>query len=55
MYYYLNGKELAQHVADYAGKYIPEAESKLQTTLDRKTQFIVYNTYSDLNRTTLAL
>jgi len=55
VYYYLNGKELAQHVADYAGKYIPEIESKLQTTLDRKTQFIVYNTYSDLKQSNIGL
>ena len=50
VYYYLNGKELAQHTADYAGKYIPEIEKKLETTLDRKTQFVVYNTYSDLKQ-----
>jgi Tol biopolymer transport system component len=55
VYYYLNGKELAQHVADYAGKYIPEIESKLQTTLDRKTQFIVYNTYGDLKQSNIGL
>ena len=55
VYYYLNGKELAQHVADYAGKYIPEIESKLQSTLDRKTQFIVYNTYSDLKQSNIGL
>ncbi len=55
VYYYLNGKELAQHVADYAGKYIPEIEKKLETTLDKKTQFIVYNTYSDLKQSNLGL
>ena len=55
VYYYLNGKELAQHVADYAGKYIPEVEKKLETTLDKKTQFIVYNTYSDLKQSNIGL
>ncbi len=55
VYYYLNGKELAQHVADYAGKYIPEIEKKLETTLDRKTQFIVYNTYSELKQSNIGL
>jgi len=55
VYYYLNGKELAQHTADYAGKYIPEIENKLQTTLDRKTQFVVYNTYSDLKQSNIGL
>ncbi|MEI6194672.1 MAG: hypothetical protein WCS42_10110, partial [Verrucomicrobiota bacterium] len=55
VYYYLNGKELAQHVADYSEKYIPEIEKKLETTLDRKTQFIVYNTYSDLKQSNIGL
>jgi hypothetical protein len=55
VYYYLNGKELAQHTADYAGKYIPEIENKLQSTLDKKTQFIVYNTYSDLKQSNIGL
>jgi len=55
VYYYLNGKELAQHTADYAGKYIPEIEKKLETTLDKKTQFIVYNTYSDLKQSNIGL
>lgn len=55
VYYYLNGKELAQHVADYAGKYTPEIEKKLETTLDKKTQFIVYNTYSDLKQSNIGL
>ncbi len=55
VYYYLNGKELAQHVADYSGKYIPEIERKLETTLDKKMQFIVYNTYSDLKQSNIGL
>jgi Tol biopolymer transport system component len=55
VYYYLNGKELAQHVADYAGKYIPDVEKKLETTLDKKTQFIVYNTYSELKQSNIGL
>ena len=55
VYYYLNGKELAQHTADYASKYIPEIERKLEVTLDKKTQFIVYNTYSDLKQSNIGL
>jgi len=55
VYYYLNGKELAQHTADYARKYIPEIEKKLETTLEKKTQFIVYNTYSDLKQSNIGL
>ncbi len=55
VYYYLNGKELAQHTADYVGKYIPEIEAKLESTLDQKTQFIIYNTYSDLKQSNIGL
>jgi len=55
VYYYLNGKELAQHTADYVGKYVPEIEAKLETTLDQKTQFIIYNTYSDLKQSNIGL
>jgi hypothetical protein len=55
VYFYLNGKELAQHTADYAAKYIPEIEKKLETTLDRKTQFIVYNTYSEAKQSNIGL
>lgn len=55
VYYYLNGKELAMHVANYAGKYIPEMEKKMETSLDKKIQFIVYNTYSDLKQSNIGL
>lgn len=55
VYYYLNGKEIAQHVADYAGRYMPVLEKKLGATLDQKTQFIVYNTFSDLKQSNLGL
>ncbi len=55
VYYYLNGKEIAQHVADYAGRYMPVLEKKLGSSLDRKTQFIVYNSYSDLKQSNLGL
>ncbi len=55
VYYYLNGKELAQHVADYSSKYIPVIEKKLETILDKKTQFIVYNTYSELKQSNIGL
>lgn len=55
VYYYLNGKEIAQHVADYAGKYMPLLEKKLGTSLDNKLQFIVYNTFADLKQSNLGL
>ncbi|MBK7213954.1 MAG: PD40 domain-containing protein [Bacteroidales bacterium] len=55
VYYYLNGKELALHTAEYARLYLPEIERKLETSLDHKVQFIVYNTYTDLRQSNLGL
>jgi WD40 repeat protein len=55
VYYYLNGKELALHTAAYARQYIPDIEKKLETTLDEKVQFIVYNTLNDLRQSNLGL
>lgn len=55
VYYYLNGDEIAQHVADYATRYIPEIEKKLSISLESKLQFIVFNTFSDLKQSNLGL
>ncbi|NVO20818.1 MAG: PD40 domain-containing protein [Bacteroidetes bacterium] len=55
VYYYLNGKELALHTAEYARKFIPDIEKKLETSLDNKIQFIVYNNYSDLRQSNIGL
>jgi len=55
VYYYLNGKELALHTAEYARQFLPEIEKKLETNLDKKIQFIVYNTYGDLRQSNLGL
>jgi len=55
VYYYLNGKELALHTAEYARQYLPQIEKKLETSLDQKVQFIVYNTYNDLRQSNLGL
>ncbi|MBK7175144.1 MAG: PD40 domain-containing protein [Bacteroidales bacterium] len=55
VYYYLNGKELALHTAEYARSYLPEIEKKLETTLDSKIQFIIYNNFNDLKQSNLGL
>lgn len=55
VYYYLNGKELALHTAEYARSYLPEIEKKLETSLDSKIQFIVYNNFNDLRQSNLGL
>jgi len=55
VYYYLNGKELALHTAEYARKFIPNIEGKLETTLENKIQFIIYNNYTDLRQSNIGL
>lgn len=55
VYYYLNGKETARHVADYATRYIPALEKQLDNPLDKKIQFIIYNSFSDLKQSNLGL
>ncbi|MEI7980435.1 MAG: hypothetical protein WCI71_02205, partial [Bacteroidota bacterium] len=52
-YYYLNGKELALYTAEFADKHIPEIERTLQTNLEEKVQFIVFNSLSDLKQSNI--
>ncbi|MHC1708724.1 MAG: hypothetical protein AB9842_14545 [Bacteroidales bacterium] len=54
-YFYLNGKELALYTATYAQDQIKETEKKLETTLDDKIQFVVFNTLTDLKQSNLGL
>ncbi|MCX6267413.1 MAG: hypothetical protein NTW16_08665, partial [Bacteroidetes bacterium] len=54
-YYYLNGKELAQYTAEYADKHIKEIELDLQSNLEEKVQFIIFNTLSDLKQSNIGL
>lgn len=55
VYFYLNGRELAEHTAAYARNYIPEIERKLETSFDEKLQFIVFNNLGDLKQSNLGL
>lgn len=55
VYFYLNGRELAEHTAEYARNYIPEIERKLETSFDEKLQFIVFNNLGDLKQSNLGL
>jgi hypothetical protein len=55
VYFYLNGRELAETTAKYAIDQLPEMERKLQITLDDKIQFIVYNNLSDLKQSNIGL
>ncbi len=55
VYFYLNGKELAMHTARYAEQCLPEIEKKLESALDTKIQFLVYNTLNDLRQSNIGL
>ena len=54
-YFYRNGQELAQFTARYAQQHIDEIEMKLESTLDDKIQFIIFNNLSDLKQSNIGL
>ncbi len=54
-YYYLNGKELAIYTSEYADKHIKEIELSLQSNLEEKVQFIIFNKLSDLKQSNIGL
>jgi len=55
IYFYLNGRELAIATAKYATEQIPLMEKKLETGLDQKIQFLVYNNLTDLKQSNIGL
>jgi Tol biopolymer transport system component len=54
-YFYQNGKELALYTAEYADKHMKEIELDLQSNLEEKMQFIIFNTLSDLKQSNIGL
>jgi hypothetical protein len=54
-YFYRNGQELAQLTARYAQSHITEVELKLESSLDDKIQFIIFNNLSDLKQSNIGL
>ncbi len=54
-YFYLNGKELAQYTARYAQQQIPLIENKLESRLDKRIQFIIFNSLTDLKQSNIGL
>ena len=54
-YFYLNGKELATYTAEYADKHIKEIEMELESNLEEKIQFIIFNKLSDLKQSNIGL
>lgn len=54
-YFYQNGKELAQYTAEYADKHLKEIELNLQSNLEEKVQFIIFNSLTDLKQSNIGL
>ena len=54
-YFYLNGKELAQFTAEYADRHLREIELMLQSGLEQKIQYIIFNNLSDLKQSNIGL
>ena len=54
-YFYKNGKELAQFAARYAQEQIPMIENKMESGLDKRIQFIVFNNLTDLKQSNIGL
>jgi hypothetical protein len=54
-YFYLNGEELARFTSEYADKHIHEIELELQSSLEEKVQFIIFNNLTDLKQSNIGL
>jgi len=54
-YFYRNGKELAQFTAKYTQKQIPLLENKIESGLDKRLQFIIFNKLGDLKQSNIGL
>ena len=54
-YFYLNGKELAVHTAKYASKELGRLESDLDTYLEGKVQFIIFNNLTELKQSNIGV
>ncbi len=54
-YFYLNGKELALHTARYADSELARMESDLETYLEGKIQFLIFNNLNDLKQSNIGL
>ncbi|MCX6234820.1 MAG: hypothetical protein NT175_08885 [Bacteroidetes bacterium] len=54
-YFYLNGNELAIYAAKYAQAHLEAIKSQLDTDLEDKIQFIIYNSLPDLKQSNIGL
>ncbi len=55
VYFYLNGKELANYTARYARETVPELEEILDNRYSDKIQFIIFNSLTDLKQSNIGL
>jgi hypothetical protein len=55
IYFYRNGRPLANFVSEYASEQIPKIENKMGVDMDRKIKFIVFNTLNDMKQTNIGL
>jgi hypothetical protein len=55
VYFYLGGKELALYTAKFVEDQLDEIEDKLDTGLEDKIQFIVFNNLTDLKQSNIGL
>lgn len=53
VYFYRNGRELAQYTAQYVYNHLNGFERLLEANLENKVKFIVFNTLSDLKQTNI--
>lgn len=54
-YFYLNGKELAEHTARYGGQQLKHYENMLDTYLEGKIQFVIFNNLNELKQSNIGL
>lgn len=55
VYFYLNGKELAEHTSRYVSGELTTMENRLGTHLDLKIQFLIFNNLNDLKQSNIGL
>ncbi len=55
IYFYRNGRPLANFVAEYTSGQILKMENKTGIGLDRKIRFVIFNTLNDLKQTNIGL
>jgi Tol biopolymer transport system component len=54
-YFYLNGKELAEYTGQYAKGQIPLMGDKIESGLDSRIQFVIFNKLTDLKQSNIGL